>query len=81
MKELYFDYGYQNLLFIRYNPDTYIPTDKSTAEKKHQRLKFLSLFLKEQMNSKNFENLAAVYLFYDGFSRDALEFENIDPHH
>lgn len=77
MKQLYFDCGVENLLFIRYNPDTYKPLQgKPDSDKK--RREFLVKYLKETIKT-GIEHLGVVYLYYDGHSVD-LEVEKLDPY-
>ena len=81
MKQIYFDCGVEHLLFIRYNPDTYVSLDCiSKPEKMKQRHELLTKFLQKCMNVRKFEHLGVVYLYYDGFSRNGIEIETIDPY-
>lgn len=46
-----------------------------------KRRKLLIKFLKEQIKKPKPEfNLGVVYLFYDGFSLQSIEVEEIDPY-
>lgn len=87
MKQLYFDYGVQHLLFIRYNPDKYISFDAvgeavadAKPERPKQRQEFLMKYIREQLAERKFENLGVVYLYYDGHSRGSVEIERLDPY-
>lgn len=81
MKEIYFDCGVENLLFIRYNPDSYLSLEGyAKPERALQRQEFLIKFLQEQLADKKFEHLGVVYLYYDGFSRQSIEIESLDPY-
>jgi hypothetical protein len=78
MKQIYFDCGVQNLLFIRYNPDKYEPISgvEKTSQQRHQFLtKYLNYHTVEKING-----LGVIYLFYDGFVETAVEIEYIDPY-
>jgi hypothetical protein len=76
MKQIYFDVGVENLLFIRYNPDSYKTMDNQKPWKKPKRHDFLLKYLNEQQNHVN---LGVVYLFYDGFINPP-EIDLIDPY-
>lgn len=80
MKQIYFDCGIERILFIRYNPDKYISSEKIVS--KIKREKYLMKYLKEKMEIEpenvNY-NLGSVYLFYDGFISTAPEIETFDP--
>ena len=80
MKEIYFDCGVENLLFIRYNPDNYktVTYEKPIIKKKRQEL--LVKIISQQLETKEVENLGVMYLFYDHFSVDAIEIEHIEPY-
>jgi hypothetical protein len=75
MKQLYFDVGVNNLLFVRYNPDPYIVIPGQKEYKSLARQNYLIKYLK---NLTKHINLGVVYLFYDGFLNP--EIENIDPY-
>jgi hypothetical protein len=80
MKQLYFDCGVENLLFIRYNPDSYKTTsDKPIINK--QREDLLVRYIKNNTtNINNFTGLGVIYLYYDGFTETCLEIERLDPY-
>lgn len=84
MKQIYHDCGVQNVLFIRYNPDTYktldVAAERPMARKKRED--FLVRFIRKHIEGpKLFESpLGVVYLFYDGFSVDSVEIEALDPY-
>ena len=87
MRQLYFDYGVEHLLFIRYNPDSYLSLDSNgdeitttKPERAKQREEFLVKYLREQRAERTFEHLGVVYLYYDGFSRPSVEIESLDPY-
>ena len=75
MRQIYFDVGESNLLFVRYNPDSYIPLSGKKLSTK-QRQEFLLDLLKQQTQHSG---LAVIYLFYDGFIFPP-EKERIDPY-
>ena len=80
MKQLYFDCGVENLLFIRYNPDPYKPLSGS-QEAIREREVYLVKYLNEKLADRdNFKGLGVIYLFYDGFQRTTVEIEKIDPY-
>ncbi len=64
MKQLYFDVGVQNLLFVRYNPDNYKHIPGQKKYKNLERKQYLIKFLK---NLVQHDGLGVIYLFYDGF--------------
>ena len=80
MKEIYFDCGVENLLFIRYNPDSYKTTTCEKPMIKRKRQELLIKIINQQLKTKEVENLGVMYLFYDYFSIDAIEIEHIDPY-
>ena len=84
MKQIYFDCGVEHLLFVRYNPDKYkLLENVLQCESKRNREDYLVRYIKEQfaINDKpSWGHLGVVYLFYDGFSRDAVEIESINPY-
>ena len=69
MKQIYFDIGeeYGKVIFIRYNPDNYIPSIGKPFETL-ERLKSLVYWI-NRYSSKEPENYLTVqYLFYDGYT-------------
>lgn len=79
MQQIYHDNNKKDLLFVRYNPDNYIPSygvELSSTE----REKYLIKFLQHAIKTMNFKGIKVVYLFFDGFSIDSIEFENLDPY-
>lgn len=80
MKQLYFDVGVENLIFVRYNPDSYeIDCGKPLSNKKRQE--YLINLIKRYINQIP-DKLNVVYLFYDKFVQsDTLDVEPIDPYH
>ena len=80
MKEIYFDCGTKHLLFIRYNPDKYKTIEGQKSETQLQRRELLIKIIKEKLKKRRFKHLGVMYLFYDGFSMDAIEIEPIDPY-
>ena len=80
MKQLYFDIGVENVLFIRYNPDSYKPLigkPETILKRKEYLLKYIEDLKKDR---EDFEGLGVVYLYYDGFERCSVEIETIDPY-
>ena len=77
MKEIYFDCGVKNLLFIRYNPDTYLTVTGAKPVIKRKRQDLLVKIIQEQLDKKKVRYLGVMYLFYDHFSVDAIEIERI----
>ena len=77
MKQIYFDEGVNNLLFIRYNPDKYKNIPGQKIYKPLERHTYLIKYLKELEEYTH--NLGVVYLFYDGFINPP-EIEVIDPY-
>ena len=84
MKQIYFDCGVEHLLFIRYNPDKYKLLETTLqCESKRNREDYLVRYIKEQLSNidkPSWGNLGVIYLFYDGFTRNAVEIETIDPY-
>jgi hypothetical protein len=79
MKQLYYDCGVANLLFIRYNPDAYKPLTSIKEEPSRFREDFLIRYIKNRMDKiDDFKHLGVVYLFYDGFELSSCEIEKID---
>ena len=78
MKQIFFDVGEENLLFIRYNPDSYISINGIEFTKR-QRSEYLVKYLKQHLDNSSFGKLGVVYLFYDGFVLDQ-EIEQLDPY-
>lgn len=76
MKEIYLDCEKPNLLFIRYNPDTYKPIGDIKYNNK-EREKILLKYLQERIEKNDFFGLNVVYLFFDGFSINSIEIEKI----
>ena len=76
MKQLYFDVGVQNLLFVRYNPDNYKCVEGQKKYTDTARREYLIKYLNELTNHNN---LGVVYLFYDGFINPP-EIEYINPY-
>ena len=80
MKEIYFDCGVKNLLFIRYNPDTYKTITGAKPMIKKNRQDLLVKIIHDQLKKKKIRNLGVMYLFYDHFSVNAIEIERIKPY-
>ncbi len=79
MRQLYFDVGVENLLFIRYNPDTYDTMSADKPMPKKQRKEYLAKYLQERLDTPH-QKLGVVYLFYDKFTPTCVEIEAIDPY-
>ncbi len=79
MRQLYFDVGVENLLFIRYNPDTYDTMSADKPMPKKQRKEYLAKYLQERLDTPH-QKLGVVYLFYDKFTPSCVEIEAIDPY-
>jgi hypothetical protein len=80
MKQLYFDIGLENVLFIRYNPDSYKPLS-GKAETTVKRKEYLLKYIEDLQKDKgDFEGLGVVYLYYDGFERSSVEIEHIEAY-
>ena len=71
---------YKNLLFIRYNPDTYLTVTGEKPLIKRKRQELLIKIIQQQLKKKKVRNLGVMYLFYDHFSVDAIEIERIKPY-
>ena len=79
MKQLYFDCGVENLLFIRYNPDDYKVCDGDKQMTDSRRREYLSRYIQSKMRNGS-NGLAVVYLFYDLFVPENVEIEPIDAY-
>ena len=80
MKQLYFDIGVENVLFIRYNPDSYKPLTgkaETIVKRKEYLLKYIEDLKKDR---EYFTGLGVVYLYYDGFERSSVQIETINPY-
>jgi hypothetical protein len=80
MRQIYFDWGVEhgNMTFIRYNPDSYKPSygnPFNQADREEWLIKYLRSYkpLAEP-------GLHVLYLFYDGFTELAAEWEHINPY-
>jgi len=80
MKEIYFDCGVENILFIRYNPDTYKTITDSKPIIKKKRHELLIKIIQYHLENMEVKNLGVMYLFYDFFSESAIEIEHILPY-
>lgn len=80
MKELYFACGVNHLLFIRYNPDTFITVSGQPPDRKNKREELLIKVLKNMIDIRDFEYLGVMYLYYDLFLIEEMEIEKIDPY-
>ena len=78
MKQIFFDIGTQNVLFVRYNPDSYKPIIGKEYTNK-QKQNYLIKYLKQTIEESSFGKLGVTYLFYDGFIINQ-EIEQIDPY-
>ena len=74
MKQIYYDEGVQNLLFVRYNPDKYKTIKGQKKYNTIERQQYLIKYLNELTQQSK---LGVVYLFYDGFI-NSPEIENIE---
>ena len=81
MKQIYFDCGENNLLFIRYNPDEY-KTISNKEDAINIREDFLIRFLNSKIESTDdqLKGLNVIYLYYDGFEKTAVDIEKINPY-
>ncbi|MHB1954072.1 MAG: hypothetical protein ACYCOU_10025, partial [Sulfobacillus sp.] len=83
MRQIYFDLGVegQKLVFLRYNPDRYIPSygkEKTTSARQEHLAKLLTMTYGE--SCPDARPLTVVYLFYDGFSELDPDVQFIDPY-
>jgi len=75
MKQIYQDIGEQNMIFVRYNPESY----KTISGKPLEKIKsqdFLVKYINGLINTDYF-GLGVAYLFYDYFTEN-VEIEKID---
>ncbi len=81
MKQIYFDFGGMDVVFIRYNPDKYkCNEDKIRNPRKTTRYNKLLKLINEYKNLESLsKHLEVCYLFYDGYNGNPV-FENIDPY-
>ncbi len=91
MKQIYFDCGVERLLFVRYNPDSFKTFEgdavnpRTQCVSKARRQDLLVKYVKEELGrefrqDREVFTLGVIYLFYDGFSAQAMEIEKIDPY-
>jgi len=77
MKQIYFDIGGANVLFVRYNPDKYKSQVVDLPLKRQEYLvKYLSNLLSQPVTTP----LSVVYLYYDHFDKSNPELEIINPY-
>jgi hypothetical protein len=73
MKQIFFDIGSEQLLFIRYNPDKYKPGDDEKEESNLNRqdylIKYIKCITQKDLLFENKGGILVIYLFYDGFKR------------
>lgn len=82
MINLYMALGFEKLLFIRYNPDSYKGEDgKILRTQSYIRERVLVKCVKHYMkNIDSVKNLGVLYLYYDGFNEQRSKILNIDPY-
>ncbi len=79
MKRIYFDIGTEKVLYIRYNPDKYVPSHgKEFLES--MRHDYLISKIEEYMQKEPAQACTVMYFFYDGFSELEVEEEVIYPY-
>lgn len=79
MKQIYHDLGTNKVVFIRFNPDEYIPSygKKFNITKRYE---YLLKRLQRIINDNSLTALSVHYLFYDGFSEIENVEDVIDPY-
>lgn len=82
MINLYMALGFEKLLFIRYNPDSYKGEDgKILRTQLYIRERVLVKCVKHYMkNIDSVQNLGVLYLYYNGFNEQRSKIVNIDPY-
>ena len=80
MRNIYHNEGGIPILFIRYNPDSFIGIDgKKVNLSQARREELLIKWVKYYMENKPEYFLSVKYLFYDGHSDGRDKYYNIDP--
>ena len=79
MKRIYFDIGVEKLLYIRYNPDGYVPSYGDEFPES-RRMNFLEKVLRDYMKRAPVACCSVLYLFYDGFSQLEQTEEELMPY-
>jgi hypothetical protein len=84
MKQIFFDIGVEQLLFIRYNPDSYKPDAEEKEESNLNRQDYLIKYLKRMMDRDTLFDQAGgiliTYLYYDGFNKSNNEEIYLNPY-
>lgn len=75
MKQIYYDIGETNVLFVRYNPDYYNPLREKVCEPK-QREECLVKHIKKA-SEEGVEGFCILYLYYDGYDDDIQDMTKI----
>ena len=75
MKQIQNDLGEFFVVFIRYNPDSYVSPYKYRRTKRYEYL--LKCLREFMIQTKPKYNLSVLYLFYDGFRPDQLDYHQI----
>jgi len=80
MRQIYFDIGTEKVLYVRYNPDKYIPSYGKVFLEGRRHEYLLKILSQYQQNIPD-EALTIIYLFYDGFTQLDLEIDSFDPYY
>ena len=83
MCQIYMDVGTEKLLFIRYNPDSYIGTQYTQQQKLNFLLKDINYYVNLDIENKveiPLDSLSVLYLFYDEFSDTQPKIETYNPY-
>lgn len=80
MRQIYFDIGGAQVMFIRYNPDSYKVARGLQEDSRTERETFLSKYLSRVLSTELGSPLSVVYLYYDHFDKSNPETEVIEPY-
>jgi hypothetical protein len=81
MKNIFNDSGGIPIIFIRYNPDSFIDTNNKRQKLSQvKREELLVKWVKLYMSQMPKHHLSVKYLFYDGHSDGRDKYYNIDPY-
>jgi hypothetical protein len=81
MRQIYFDVGGAQVMFVRYNPDSYkVARGLQQEDSRTEREKFLSKYLSQVLSAELESPLSVVYLYYDHFDKSNPETEVIEPY-
>lgn len=80
MRNIYFAYEGIPVVFVRYNPDSFVYRGKKVEISQQKREDILLRWVEKAMNISVEVCLSVIYLFYDGYYEGIKDFESIDPY-